>query len=97
MIDPADQGVDSRAVLVVHLSELPGLRERVGLIDQQDPSDACFRAFGLRDVPSDVVECTGQELGHLTDSPRATCTETERKQHDVDRSSAGNLLSQMSR
>ena len=40
-VDTADERVDASAVLVMHLRRLPRLRERIGLIDEQDNGATC--------------------------------------------------------
>jgi hypothetical protein len=52
-IDAADEGIDARPVLMVHLVGFTRLRQGVGLVDQQDHATACgslgrleFAGFG---------------------------------------------------
>lgn len=79
IIDAADQGVDSGAVLMVHLRCFARLCQRIGLVDEQDAAGTRFSlpALRLRGLIGDLSKRRAEQSRRLPLKTRTTRRETE--------------------
>ena len=88
-VEAANEGVDTGAILVVHLRRFSRLSEGVRFVDEKDdgrPGPIRSSVTRTGSFPN-LLECCGEELGHLADGTTPTRGKAETVKEDgyVDR------------